>query len=368
MSIEVKNLIKNFHNTEVLKNITFQIEEEEMTAFLGPSGSGKTTLLRIIAGLEQPSAGEIYIGGERVDHLPPQRRGIGFVFQNYALFKHMTVFDNIAFGLKIRKRKNEIIGCKVFELLEKMALQGLENRYPHQLSGGQQQRVALARALASEPKLLLLDEPFAAVDAKLRKELRQWIVKLHEEMKLTSIFVTHDQQEALEVADRVAVFNQGKLEHFGTPREIYHRPATPFVASFVGDVNYYQTKIKGGYADVGPIQIKAYRLVEGSDVEVVIRPEDVRIEPYHDRADLKAQVKQTTFLGDFFKVEMVLTGDKTITATVSKEQGWVIQPQDWVSLRILSTKLFTKERTPALELFHQRRPVEELAKTADASL
>ncbi|QGG49122.1 ABC transporter ATP-binding protein [Heliorestis convoluta] len=367
MSIVVKNVVKKFPGgTEVLKDLSFQLEEEEMTALLGPSGSGKTTLLRIIAGLEQPCAGEIHIMGKRVDLLPPQQRGIGFVFQNYALFQHMTVYDNIAFGLKIKKKDKDTIHEKVFMFLEKMALQGLENRYPHQLSGGQQQRVALARALASEPKLLLLDEPFAAVDAKLRKELRQWIVKLHEELKLTSIFVTHDQQEALEVADRVAVFNLGKLEQLGTPREIYHRPATPFVASFVGDVNYYRTKVKNGNADLGALQIRAYRLIEGSDVEVVIRPEDVRIEPYHEKADVKAQVRQTTFLGDFFKVEMVIADQQSIIATVPKEQGWVIQPQDWVSVKIISSKLFTKERTPALTLLQKRKDIEDLGQAAQA--
>ncbi len=226
MSIELKNVTKQFGQVTAVKDINFSVTEGELMALLGPSGSGKTTVLRLIAGLETPASGGIFIRGDQVNGVPVQQRNIGFVFQNYALFKNMTVFDNIAFGLKIKKWDRPRIRDRVGELAALLELDGLLERYPHQLSGGQRQRVAIARALAPGPDVLLLDEPFAAVDAQIRQELREWLVRLHHDLKVTTIFVTHDQEEAMEVADRIVIFSKGRLEQIGTPREVYEKPPT----------------------------------------------------------------------------------------------------------------------------------------------
>ena len=227
-------------------SVTFSVKEGELMALLGPSGGGKTTVLRMIAGLEMPTAGDVFIRGQRVNDLSVQQRNIGFVFQNYALFKNMTVFKNIAFGLKIKKWKRADIEARIAELLKLFGLEGLERRYPHQLSGGQRQRVAIARALAPKPSVLLLDEPFGAVDAKIRQELREWLVTLHHDLNVTTIFVTHDQEEALEVANRIVIFSGGVLEQVGTPREVYEQPANEFVARFIGAMNVLEPEVRGG--------------------------------------------------------------------------------------------------------------------------
>src|SRR2546428_3558615 len=224
MSIELRSVTKQFGEIAAVNNVSFSVKEGELMALLGPSGGGKTTVLRMIAGLEVPTAGDVFIRGQRVNDLSVQQRNIGFVFQNYALFKNMSVSTNIAFGLKIKKWKRADIKARVAELLNLFGLEGLERRYPHQLSGGQRQRVAIARALAPKPSVLLLDEPFGAVDAKIRQELREWLVTLHQELNVTTIFVTHDQAEALEVADRIVIFSRGNLEQLGTPREGYDQP------------------------------------------------------------------------------------------------------------------------------------------------
>src|SRR3954463_11915822 len=223
MSIELRQVSKEFGNVTAADRVTFSIAEGELMALLGPSGGGKTTVLRMIAGLEMPSGGDILINGQRVNDLSVQQRNIGFVFQSYALFKTMSVFKNIAYGLKIKKWKKADIEARVTELLALLDLKGFEKRYPHQLSGGQRQRVAIARALAPKPDVLLLDEPFSAVDAKIRQELRQWLVHLHHDLKLTTLFVTHDQEEAMEVSDRIVIFSGGNLEQVGTPREVYEQ-------------------------------------------------------------------------------------------------------------------------------------------------
>jgi sulfate transport system ATP-binding protein len=235
MSIEIRNLTKRFGSFLALDNVSLEIPQGSLTAVLGPSGSGKSTLLRIVAGLERPDSGEVLLSGEDATGVAPQRRDVGFVFQHYAAFKHMTVRDNVAFALTIRKRPKQEIRDRVDELLELVQLQGFADRYPSRLSGGQRQRMALARALAAKPRVLLLDEPFGALDARVRAELRDWLRRLHEEVNVTTVFVTHDQEEAMEVADRVAVLDHGRLEQVGAPSDLYDAPASEFVLRFVGD-------------------------------------------------------------------------------------------------------------------------------------
>ena len=247
MSIEVRNLNKRFGQTVVCDNLNLDIPSGELVALLGPSGSGKTSLLRIIAGLEAPDTGTVLFHGEDTTHTDVRRRQVGFVFQHYALFGHMSIFENVAFGLRVRPKatrpSDKQITAKVTDLLKLVQLDWLADRYPHQLSGGQRQRIALARALAVEPKVLLLDEPFGALDAKVRKELRRWLRRLHDEVHVTSVFVTHDQEEAMEVADRIVLMNQGRIEQVGTPDEVYDHPATPFVLKFLGDVNLFHGRL-----------------------------------------------------------------------------------------------------------------------------
>lgn len=261
MSIEVRGLNKRFGSTVVCDNLSLDIPAGELVALLGPSGSGKTTLLRIIAGLEVPDSGSVLFQGEDTTRTDVRERHVGFVFQHYALFAHMTIFENVAFGLRVRPKatrpSERDIRSKVTELLKLVQLDWIAQRYPHQLSGGQRQRIALARALAVEPKVLLLDEPFGALDAKVRKELRRWLRRLHDEMHTTSVFVTHDQEEAMEVADRIVVMNHGRIEQDGSPDEVYDRPATPFVLQFLGDVNLFHGRrdhAPGGQAEVGYVR------------------------------------------------------------------------------------------------------------------
>jgi sulfate transport system ATP-binding protein len=254
MSIEVRNLVKHYGQLAVCNHLNLTIPSGELVALLGPSGSGKTTLLRMIAGLEQPDSGSVLFHGEDATFSDVRERHVGFVFQHYALFGHMTIFENIAFGLRVRPKATRPsegqIRHKVNELLKLVQLDWLADRYPHQLSGGQRQRVALARALAVEPKVLLLDEPFGALDAKVRKELRRWLRRLHDEMHVTSVFVTHDQEEAMEVADRIVVMNEGRIEQEGSPDEVYDQPASPFVLKFLGDVNLFHGRTAGGSESV----------------------------------------------------------------------------------------------------------------------
>lgn len=264
--VELRNINKTFGNYKASSDVSFSVEKGKLIGLLGPSGSGKTTILRILAGLETADSGEIWIDEQKVNDIPASKRGIGFVFQSYALFRYKTVFDNIAFGLKIQKRSKAEIRDRVNELIELVGLKGLENRYPKQLSGGQRQRVAFARALATQPHLLLLDEPFAAIDAKVRKELRSWLRELINQVGITSIFVTHDQEEAIEVADEIIVTNHGKIEQIGTPVEVYSDPATPFVAQFLGEPVAIQdyTRFKG------------FQEISGGNL-AIIRPEFVTV-------------------------------------------------------------------------------------------
>ena len=281
MKITIENLHKRFGGFAALEDINLEIREGELLALLGPSGSGKTTLLRVIAGLEHADAGRILFGGEDASRLRVQERRVGFVFQHYALFRHMTVAENIAFGLKVRRGRDRWpaarIAARVEELLSLVQLQGLGGRYPAQLSGGQRQRVALARALAIEPRVLLLDEPFGALDAQVRRDLRAWLRQLHVQTGLTTVFVTHDQEEALELADRVAILNGGRIEQLATPAEAYDRPATPFVYSFVGAVNRLRGRRRGDRVEVAGLALPAGAGAPGENVDLYVRPEDLRV-------------------------------------------------------------------------------------------
>jgi sulfate transport system ATP-binding protein len=283
---------KRFGDFVALESVSLAIASGSLTALLGPSGSGKSTLLRVIAGLEEPDAGEVSILGTDVTGVPPQRRGVGFVFQHYAAFKHLTVRDNVAFGLKIRKRPKAEIRERVRELLGLVQLDGFADRYPAQLSGGQRQRMALARALAVEPKVLLLDEPFGALDAQVRKDLRGWLRRLHEDVHVTTVLVTHDQEEAMEVADRVTVMNEGRIEQTGKPRDLYEHPANQFVMSFVGAVN----KLGDSF----------------------VRPHDVEIRLEPNGSTSEAVVKRVLYLGFEVRIELVLPDGRELWAQVSR--------------------------------------------------
>ena len=294
MSIAVKGVSKRFGDFVALDNASLAVESGSLTALLGPSGSGKSTLLRVIAGLEKPDAGEIVISGADATALAPQKRGVGFVFQHYAAFKHMTVRDNVAFGLTIRKRPKAEVAARVDELLELVQLQPFGHRYPAQLSGGQRQRMALARALAVKPSVLLLDEPFGALDARVRAELREWLRRLHEEVHVTTVFVTHDQEEAMEVADQIAVMNHGRIEQVGAPRDLYDRPATEFVMSFVGPVNRLR--------------------------ESWVRPHDLEVSLQPSEGAVEALVERIVHLGFEIRVELVLgDGDKLFAQLTRRE-------------------------------------------------
>jgi sulfate transport system ATP-binding protein len=295
MSIEVRNLNKRFGATVVCDNLHLDIPAGELVALLGPSGSGKTTLLRIIAGLEVPDSGAVLFHGEDATNTDVRDRQVGFVFQHYALFAHMTIFENVAFGLRVRPKSTrpseKDIRAKVTELLKLVQLDWIADRYPHQLSGGQRQRIALARALAVEPKVLLLDEPFGALDAKVRKELRRWLRRLHDEMHVTSVFVTHDQEEAMEVADRIVVMNEGRIEQQGTPDEVYDHPASPFVLQFLGDVNLFHGRLGHGPG--------------GKDGEVsYVRPHELEIVDAAEEGAVAAVLSQALTVGPTTRLEL----------------------------------------------------------------
>ena len=308
MSIEINHVTKYFDRTEVLHDVNLTVNSGEMMALLWPSGSGKTTLLRIIAGLEHQTEGKICFAGQDVSRLHARERKVGFVFQHYALFRHMTVFENIAFGLSVlprRERPNKAaIDKKVTQLLEMIQLPHLAQRYPAQLSGGQKQRVALARALAVEPQILLLDEPFGALDAKVRTELRSWLRELHSELKFTSVFVTHDQQEAMEVADRIVIMGNGKIEQVGTPQQVWHTPESRFVLEFLGDVNHLQGEINGAQLQIAGyhLPLSVTPLYQGK-VDVFLRPWEISLNPHSDSlCKLPVKVIEVTPKGHYWQL------------------------------------------------------------------
>ncbi|SEA01334.1 sulfate/molybdate ABC transporter ATP-binding protein [Variovorax sp. YR216] len=286
MSIEIRNVSKRFGDFHALRDVSLDVSSGELIALLGPSGCGKTTLLRIIAGLETADTGSILFSGEDTTDVHVRERQVGFVFQHYALFRHMSVFENVAFGLRVKPRSlrpsEAQIKAKVTDLLKLVQLDWLADRYPSQLSGGQRQRIALARALAVEPKVLLLDEPFGALDAKVRKELRRWLRRLHDELHVTSIFVTHDQEEALEVADRVVLMNSGKVEQTGSPQDVWDHPASPFVYGFLGDVNLFHGRAHEGEVHVEGFRIDSpeHRDLRDGKALAYVRPHDLDVVPY----------------------------------------------------------------------------------------
>jgi sulfate transport system ATP-binding protein len=310
MSIQLAQVSKRFGTFEALHDVSLDIAAGELVALLGPSGSGKTTLLRVIAGLEVPDSGSIIFNGQDSTEKRVQEREVGFVFQHYALFRHMTIFENVAFGLRVRPRAQRppeaAIREKVMSLLKLVQIEWVADRYPHQLSGGQRQRIALARALAIEPKVLLLDEPFGALDAKVRRELRRWLRRLHDEIQLTSVFVTHDQEEALEVADRVVVVNRGRIEQVGTPGEVYDHPATPFVYQFLGNVNLFEGRISHGMADVSGRRLAApeHNTVVDAPATAYVRPHDIDISLQKTDAAVSATVDHAVALGSVVRLEL----------------------------------------------------------------
>lgn len=350
MYVELKNIKKNFGRFQALNDISFAIEKGKLVGLLGPSGSGKTTILRIIAGLAQPEAGDIIINGVRVNNIPASKRGIGFVFQNYALFRYMNVFDNIAFGLEVEKKDSRYIKERVGELIQLIGLQGMEKRYPHQLSGGQKQRVAFARALAPNPQLLLLDEPFAAIDAKVRKELRVWLRETIGKVGITSIFVTHDQDEAIEVADEIIIANHGRIEQKGSPVEIYKNPVTPFAAQFIG-----QSLVLDHYAE-----LLGFEQYEGYD-KAVIRPELIHLtkkgQQLHVNAAEDGVVEEVFFRGNLLEVHVRVKGMKIVAYRSLEEEA--LEPGECVSVLIYRLYLLSRNQVKLVEnnMLEDKNPV-----------
>jgi sulfate transport system ATP-binding protein len=308
VGIAIQHVTKRFGDFVALDDVSVDVPHGSLVALLGPSGSGKTTLLRIIAGLETADSGAIHYENEDATDRSPRDRNVGFVFQHYALFRHMSVFENVAFGLRVRKWKRPAIEQRVNELLRLIQLDGLGAQMPSQLSGGQRQRVALARALAAAPKVLLLDEPFGALDAKVRQELRQWLRRLHDEIHVTSVFVTHDQEEAFEVADRVVVMNHGRIEQVGTPQEVFEQPANGFVMDFLGNVNVFHGRVEGGRALLHggfEVEYPDYQEREAKPATVYVRPHELEIDRNpSDRASLAAHVVRINSAGVAVKVEL----------------------------------------------------------------
>jgi len=352
MSIEVKKITKRFGAFVALNEVALEIPTGELVALLGPSGSGKTTLLRIIAGLETPDDGSIHFQGEDATEQKVRDRHVGFVFQHYALFRHMTVFENIAFGLKVKPRRARLskaeIGEKVHSLLKLIQLDWLANHYPSQLSGGQRQRVALARALAVEPKVLLLDEPFGSLDAKVRLELRRWLRRLHDELHITSVFVTHDQEEALEVSDRVVVMNEGRIEQIGTPEEIYEHPANPFVYHFLGKVNLFHGRVHGGRVQIGSIELDAPEHAEVKDTPAVgyARSHEIELDRIPgDQTAIEAVVSDVHAVGSVVRLELVRQdGGGRVEAELSRERynELKFQKGERVFVKLRNLRIFLK--------------------------
>ncbi len=352
MSIQIQNVSKKYGSFQALEDISVHIQSGELVALLGPSGSGKTSLLRVIAGLETTDVGNILFDGQSITDRHPKERNVGFVFQHYALFRHMTVFDNVAYGLKVRPRKSrpskQQIKDKVMELLQLVKLENFSDRFPTQLSGGQRQRVALARALAVEPKVLLLDEPFGALDAKVRKELRRWLRKLHDEFHITSIFVTHDQEEALDVADRIVVMNNGKIEQIGSPNEVYTNPKSPFVYDFLGNVNLFKGRLHNGKLMQGEVVLDVPDALTHSEDNAIgyVRPHDIQIEKTSIPGTVPVKISHIHLLGPIVQIELRREDlDEFLEAELSKEQFHLLQLKvgDQVFVKPKQLKVFIPE-------------------------
>ncbi|MBI5440030.1 MAG: sulfate ABC transporter ATP-binding protein [Deltaproteobacteria bacterium] len=348
MSIEIRDIRKSFGSFEALRGVSLDVATGELVALLGLSGSGKTTLLRIIAGLETPDAGCIRFHGEEATGSSVRSRGVGFVFQHYALFRHMTVAQNVGFGLRVRRIPRKERAERVSELLQLVGLAGFEDRMPSQLSGGQRQRVALARALAPRPRLLLLDEPFGAVDAKVREELRRWLRRLHDEVGLTSLFVTHDQEEALAVADRVLVMHQGRVEQAGTPQEILDSPATEFVARFLGEANVFDSTAQGGKAPVGALLVPAGPWADGTPLRLVIRAYDLKF--WREEPGV-ATVERLTLLGDRVKVEARVDGAGPLFAQFPRRSSLLhgVEPGCRIQVEVTTARAYPRDRETRAE-------------------
>ena len=348
MSITASNITKRFGRYTALDNVTLNVPSGKLVALLGPSGSGKTTLLRIIAGLEHadPGSGRIDFHGQDVTNVTAGERGVGFVFQHYALFRHMSVFENVAFGLRVRGRSSrpseQKIKERVGDLLRLVQLDGLEKRFPTQLSGGQRQRVALARALAVDPKVLLLDEPFGALDAKVRKELRRWLRQFHEEVHLTTVFVTHDQEEALEIADEVVIMNQARIEQVGTPQDVYDRPANPFVYQFLGNVNVLRDV--NSWSATGPVHDNGRLAADGL---LYVRPHEIEITPARSgRTGVPAVLKHVHGAGSQIRASLELIGSReAVEVELSRPEFIALnaKPETQVSLRLRPTQLISAD-------------------------
>jgi sulfate/thiosulfate transport system ATP-binding protein len=347
MEIVVEALTKRFGGTVALDHVALEVRSGELLALLGPSGSGKTTLLRIIAGLEAAEEGRLAIGGMSAADLPPRERGIGFVFQSYALFRHMTVFENVAFGLRVRSRRERpsraAITERVYELLSLVQLDGLEKRYPSQLSGGQRQRVALARALAVEPRVLLLDEPFGALDAKVRLELRHSLRSLHDRLGLTTVFVTHDQEEALELADRVAILNLGRIEQLGAPREVYDAPASPFVIEFLGEVNRLPCHIANGRATLAIEGTRSFAAPGLPDAPALayVRPHEIELSTASTTDALSALVHSMSVVGPRTRIHLAV-GTELIEADIDRgeAEALALQPGTRIGCRFRNLRIY----------------------------
>jgi sulfate transport system ATP-binding protein len=351
MSILIKNVSKAFGNFTALDNVSLEVPDGALLALLGPSGSGKTTLLRIIAGLEVAESGSVLYQEEDITHQSARDRKVGFVFQHYALFRHMTVAQNIGYGLRVRKTPKAKIRERVGELLKLIRLEGFESRYPGQLSGGQRQRVALARALAAQPRVLLLDEPFGALDAKVRQELRQWLRRLHEEIHVTSIFVTHDQEEAFEVADRVVVMNEGQIEQVGTPEQVYDHPATPFVYQFLGNVNLFRGRIRDGRLALGETEIilPEQEAVKDAPAVAYVRPHEIKVRAQSNGTpSFPAIIKHVNSAGPLVHLELERTDDgRRFAAQLTKEESGnlSLQPGPRVFVELMNARVFPDDHT-----------------------